>query len=132
MVNNCTPPIHPGSILREEFLVPLGISATRLAQVLQVSTSRIGAIARGQRPISVEMAMRLSRYFGTTPQFWLGLQMTYDLKYAEAKAGAKVVREVYPREAFVDASGLPADMLLQIAKAREERLAGQSSEYKLG
>jgi addiction module HigA family antidote len=71
--------IHPGEILKTEFMEPLGLSSYRLAKDLHVSAPRINDLARGKRSITADTAMRLSRYFGTSPQLWLGLQMDHDL-----------------------------------------------------
>ena len=92
-------PIHPGEILREEFLVPLGMSANALALELKVPAPRINDIVRERRAVTPDTALRLSCYFGTTPQFWLNLQSAYDLKMAELKDGIKIRREVHPRPA---------------------------------
>ncbi|MGA7983431.1 MAG: HigA family addiction module antitoxin, partial [Chromatiaceae bacterium] len=73
-------PIHPGEILREEFLVPLGLSASALALELKVPAPRINDIARERRAITPDTALRLSRYFGTSPEFWMDLQSAFDLK----------------------------------------------------
>lgn len=80
-------PIHPGEILREEFLVPLAMSANRLAQVLAVPTNRITEIVGERRAITAETALRLSRAFDTTPEFWLNLQQAYELRSAEKELG---------------------------------------------
>ena len=77
------PPIHPGETLREDFLKPLGLTANRLAMELMVPVTRVNHIARGQRAITADTALRLSRYFGTTPQFWMNLQANYELELAE-------------------------------------------------
>jgi addiction module HigA family antidote len=90
-------PIHPGEILREEFLVPLGMSAHALALELKVPAPRINDIVRERRSITPDTALRLARYFGTTPQFWLNLQTSYDLKIAEREMGSKIEREVHTR-----------------------------------
>ena len=90
-------PIHPGEVLREEFLVPLGISAHALAMALKVPAPRINDIVRERRSITPDTALRLARYFGTTPQFWLNLQASYDLKIAERKLGSRIEREVPTR-----------------------------------
>ncbi len=90
-------PIHPGEVLREEFLVPLGVNAHALAMELKVSAPRINDIVRERRSITPNTALRLARYFGTTPQFWLNLQTTYDLKIAEREIGSKIEREVNTR-----------------------------------
>jgi antitoxin HigA-1 len=75
---------HPGEVLREEYLVPLGMSARALAKALGVPANRITEIMRGDRDISADTAIRLGRYFGTDPRFWLNLQAAYDLSVAEA------------------------------------------------
>lgn len=90
-------PIHPGEILREEFLIPLGMSAHALALVLRVPAPRINDIVRERRSITPDTALRLARYFGTTPQFWMNLQMSYDLKCAEKKNGTTIASEVHMR-----------------------------------
>ena len=92
-------PIHPGEVLREEFLEPLGLTAHALAQALRVPAPRVNDIVLERRGISADTALRLARHFGTTPQFWLNLQASYDLKIAMRKGGAKVEREVEPRAA---------------------------------
>jgi len=74
------PPISPGEILKEEFMAPLGISQSRLARDLDIPQSRLSAIIRGKRGISADTALRLAEYFGTSPRFWLNLQMEYDLR----------------------------------------------------
>jgi addiction module HigA family antidote len=90
-------PIHPGEILREDFLIPLGMSAHALALVLRVPAPRINDIVRERRSITPDTALRLARYFGTTPQFWMNLQMSYDLKCAEIKNGTMIASEVHMR-----------------------------------
>jgi len=90
-------PIHPGEILREEFLVPLAMSAHALAMELKVPAPRINDIVRERRSITPDTALRLARYFGTTPQFWLNLQTSYDLKIVEREMGLKIEREVHTR-----------------------------------
>ena len=90
-------PIHPGEILREEFLVPLGMSAHALAMELKVPAPRINEIVRERRAITSDTALRLARYFGTTPQFWLNLQTSYDLRVAEQEVGSKIAKEVRSR-----------------------------------
>jgi addiction module HigA family antidote len=91
---------HPGEILREEFLLPLGLSANALALALRVPATRIGDIIRSEKPrsVSADTAIRLGRYFGTTPQFWMNLQSSYDLSIAQTDSGAKIERDVHPRE----------------------------------
>jgi antitoxin HigA-1 len=91
------PPIHPGEILLEEFLKPLGMSMHRLADELHVAPNRITQIVEGQRSITGETALRLARYFGTSPEFWLGMQKDYDLQVARDEFEAQVERQVRPR-----------------------------------
>jgi addiction module HigA family antidote len=86
------PPLHPGEILREEFMTPLGISSNALARALGVTPARINEIARGQRGVSADTALRLARCFNTTPQFWLNLQLNYEIQCAEDAAGREIAR----------------------------------------
>ncbi len=88
------PPIPPGEILREEFLVPLAISQYRLAKETNVPPRRINEIVRGSRAISADTALRLARYFGTSEQFWLNLQTHYDLEVQKDRLGDRLRREV--------------------------------------
>ena len=90
-------PIHPGEVLREEFLVPLRMSAHALALELKVPAPRINEIVRERRTITPDTALRLARYFGTTPQFWLNMQTSYDLKITEQGVGWKIAKEVHTR-----------------------------------
>jgi addiction module HigA family antidote len=92
-------PIHPGEILREEFLGPLEMSANALALELKVAAPRVNDIVRERRAITPDTALRLACYFGTTAQFWLNLQSAYDLKVAELKVGNKIRREVHAKPA---------------------------------
>jgi addiction module HigA family antidote len=87
---------HPGEILREEFLVPLGMSANALAMRLRIAAPRLHAILHQKRAVTPDTAMRLARFFGTSAQFWLNLQTMYDLSKAQQLAGAKVELEVEP------------------------------------
>ena len=91
--------IHPGEILREEFLIPLGLSAHALAVALRVAAPRINDIVREKRGITPDTALRLARYFNSTPQFWLNLQTSYDLKTAQLACGPKIEREILPHAA---------------------------------
>ena len=93
------PPIHPGEILREEFLIPLAITANALALALKVPASRINEIVLERRAITPDTALRLARYFGTTADFWLNLQTAYDLRMAKQQRLPAIEREVFPREA---------------------------------
>ena len=99
MVTNSMRPIHPGEILREEYLLPLGLSANALAMDLHVPAPRINDIVRERRAVTPDTALRLARYFDTTPQFWMNLQTAFDLKQAEAAIGEKVAREIRPMHA---------------------------------
>lgn len=92
------PPIHPGELLRDE-LDEIGVSLNELGRALRVPMNRISAIVNGKRAITVDTAMRLARYFGTSPQYWLNLQIAYDLEVAEQAIGARVEKEVLPRTA---------------------------------
>src|SRR5947209_19671991 len=87
-------PVHPGEILLEEFLTPLGLSQSRLARDTSVPPRRISEIIRGTRSISAETALRLARYFGTTERFWLNLQAHYDLEVEKDRLGNRLTREV--------------------------------------
>ena len=92
------PPIHPGELLYDE-LEEIGISLNELARALRVPMNRISAVVNGKRSITADTAMRLARYFGTSPQYWLNLQSAYDLEVAAIKIGSKIDREVLPRNA---------------------------------
>jgi addiction module HigA family antidote len=87
-------PIHPGEILLEDFMKPLGLSQYRLAKDIGVTPIRINQIVKGQRAITVDTAMRLARYFGTSPAVWLRLQVRYDLEVGEIEMRERVNREV--------------------------------------
>ena len=93
------PPVSAGEILRTEFLEPLGISVYALANAIKVTRSRINDIVLGRRAISADTALRLARYFGTTPEFWVNLQSAYDLATAKATLADRVNAEVSPRAA---------------------------------
>jgi addiction module HigA family antidote len=93
------PPIHPGEILQLEFLKPMGLSQYALAKAIGVPPQRINAIVLGKRAVSAEKALRLGRYFGMEPQFWLNLQSRYDLDVAKDMLGERLEREVRPRAA---------------------------------
>jgi addiction module HigA family antidote len=88
-------PVHPGEILLEEFLDPMGISQYRLAKDIAVPPRRINEIVHGKRAISANTALRLAKYFGTTPQFWLNLQAHYDLEMEKDKMGNRLDAEVH-------------------------------------
>ncbi len=88
------PPVHPGEVLREDFMKPLGLSQYRLAKDMGVSPIRISQIVRGKRSITVDTAMRLARYFSTSVAVWLRLQVRYDLEVAEREKRERINREV--------------------------------------
>ena len=93
------PPIHPGETLREDFLKPLGLTANRLAIELQVPVTRVNDIVRGRRAITADTALRLARYFGTSPQFWMNLQTNYDLELAQDERGMEIADRIRPHRA---------------------------------
>lgn len=93
------PPIHPGEIPRDDFLRPMGLSVYGLARALKVSRPRVNDIVLGRRAASVDTALRLGRYFGTTPEFWIHLQSRYDLDVAERTIRSTIEREIEPRAA---------------------------------
>lgn len=90
------PPMHPGEFLREEYLIPLGLSAHALATALRVPATRINDIVRERRAVTADTALRLARYFGGDAQSWLNLQAAYDLRTTELAQGPKIEREVLP------------------------------------
>ena len=90
-------PVHPGEILREQ-LDELGLSANALSQALDVPVNRVTTILNGQRGVSADTALRLARYFGTTPQLWLNLQKTWELRRAEIESGREIAERVTPRQ----------------------------------
>ena len=89
-------PVHPGEILRDE-LDALGLSANALSKALGVPVNRVTAILNGQRGVSADTSLRLARYFGTTPQLWLNLQKTWELRQAEIESGREIAERVTPR-----------------------------------
>jgi antitoxin HigA-1 len=94
MARRKLPPVHPGEVLLEEFLSPLGVSQYRLAKETSVPARRINEIVRGLRSISADTALRLARYFGTSERFWLNLQARYDLEVEKDRLGNRLGREV--------------------------------------
>jgi antitoxin HigA-1 len=96
-------PVHPGEILREEFLKPLGLSMNALALDLHVPVTRIAEVVHERRAVTPDTALRLARYFNTTPEFWMNLQVAYDLETAKDKEQARIKRDVRP----MPASGSP-------------------------
>ena len=96
MIEKKLSPIHPGEILLEEFLEPMGISQYRLAKEIHVSPRRINEIIHGKRGISPDTALRLSRFFGTSERFWINLQARYDIEMAKRKIGTHLQADIRP------------------------------------
>ena len=92
-------PIHPGEILFEEFMKPMGISINRLARDIVVPPGRISAIVNGKRAISADSALRLGKYFGVSAELWLGLQADFDLRIAKRIVGAQIDKQIHARVA---------------------------------
>lgn len=90
------PPIHPGEVLRDDFLEPLGISVYRLAKETGVSAQQLGRVVKGVRGVSGDLALRLARFFGTSPQVWMALQARYDLDQALDESGREIEKRVKP------------------------------------
>ena len=99
MIKNRMRPIHPGEILREEFLVPLRMTAHALSQAIHVPATRVNDIVNGRRGVTADTALRLARYFGNSAEFWLNLQAAHDLRATERETAARIEREVRPRQA---------------------------------
>lgn len=99
MIHNGMRPVHPGEVLREEYLEPLKMSVNALSKALHVPATRMNEIVRGRRGITADTALRLARYFGTSERFWLNLQTEYELRQAQINKSAQVNREVQPRVA---------------------------------
>jgi addiction module HigA family antidote len=91
------PPVHPGEVLLEEFLGPMGISQYRLAKDINVPPRRINEIVHGTRAVSADTALRLARYFGTSERFWVNLQAQHDLDVEYDRIGERIAREIVPR-----------------------------------
>ena len=96
MFKNGMRPVHPGEILMEDYIKPMGVSVRAVALALQVPYSRLSEITKGERGVSADTALRLERYFGSEAQGWLNLQSAYDLRIAEAAAGKAIVKEIQP------------------------------------
>jgi addiction module HigA family antidote len=90
---------HPGEVLYAEFLSPLGMSVNALATALRVPATRIGAIVKGERSVTADTALRLARFFRTSPEFWMGLQAMHDMTRARLESGSAIERDVQPRAA---------------------------------
>ena len=93
------PPTHPGAVLREDFLKPLGMSQYALAKAIAVPEIRVSEVVNGKRAITPDTALRLARYFGTSAELWLGMQATYELETARDRIGAEIEARVHPRAA---------------------------------
>ena len=92
-------PVHPGEIIRDDFLKPMGLSAYELANAIKVPRSRANDIVRGRRAVTTDTALRLARYFGTTAEFWINLQTRYDLDVADRDLRKRIEKEIAPRAA---------------------------------
>ncbi|MGH6952855.1 MAG: HigA family addiction module antitoxin [Alphaproteobacteria bacterium] len=92
-------PVHPGEILRDDFLEPMGVSVYALANGIKVPRSRVNDIVLGRRAVTADTALRLARYFGTTPEFWINLQAHYDLEVAKETLRTRIEKEVEPSAA---------------------------------
>lgn len=114
-MRNCLRPLHPGEVLREE-LDFLKYSANEFAKLLHVPTNRITAILNGKRFISADTALRLAKFFGTTPEFWLNLQMAYDLKIEIAQSGKKIDLETILSESLVLLSYSLSDVIISCGR----------------
>jgi antitoxin HigA-1 len=115
MTDEILTPIHPGEILEEEFMRPLGLSANTLAKAIDVPVTRVSEILRGRRGVTADTALRLARFFGTTPERWLVLQATYDLRVAFREAGDSIERRVIP---LIDTSPVWTDRSSQVRERR--------------
>jgi len=98
MPKKLLPPVHPGEILREEFMVPMGLSSNALARAIHVTPARVNEIVKEERGITADTALRLARYFGTDAQSWLNLQQNYELECARRELSA-VLKDIHPRAA---------------------------------
>ncbi len=98
MPTNNMRPIHPGEILREEFLIPLTMSSEDLAQSLKIPVSTVDGIINEKCPILPDLALRLARYFGSSPEFWMDLQTAYDLRKTRQQISSTIEHEVFPRD----------------------------------
>jgi addiction module HigA family antidote len=95
--NGRMPPVHPGEILKEDLMKPLGLTVSGLARELKVPVNRLSEIVNGRRALNADVALRLSRYFGNTPEFWINLQSAYDLRVTIHSSADRIEREVRPR-----------------------------------
>lgn len=118
-------PIHPGEVLKEEFLVPSNMSVNQLALALRISTPRLNEIVRGKSAVTPNTALRLARYLNTTPDFWLNLQTRYDLDVAEDRDWPAIEQDVRPRETQVLQGKFPrAEEVYATAHSKRARTRG--------
>jgi antitoxin HigA-1 len=108
MVTRRLEPIHPGEILEEDFMRPLRLSANALAKRIDVPVTRISEMVRGRRGVTADTALRLARFFGTSPELWLGLQVEYDLRVARREIGDSVESQIVPLKRAVGGAYDPA------------------------
>jgi len=113
--------IHPGQFLRQDFLLPMGLSANALALALRVPVTRISEIVRERRGITADTALRLARYFGTTADFWMEMQVSYDLALASSHAAVRIHAEVIPAPRGATPAGTTAGIEMHTARANETR-----------
>lgn len=111
-------PIHPGEILQEEFMTPLGLSANALSAEIAVPVTRVWEILRGRRGVTANTALRLARFFGTTPELWLGLQAEFDLRTARREFGREIETEIEPPKEVAPGEYQP---VLHTSEVRESR-----------
>jgi addiction module HigA family antidote len=97
--NGHLPAVHPGEILKQDLMKPLGLTISGLARALKLPVSRMSEIVNGRRAINADAALRLSRYFGNSPEFWINLQAAYDLRVTIDSSASRIEREVRPRKA---------------------------------
>ena len=122
-------PIHPGEILLEDFMRPLGISINQLARDLDVPPNRIGAIVNGARSITADTALRLGTYFGVSPETWLGLQADYDIRLTRQRDGDRIVRSVRARPAACSAFALGGAGGVPSGSACQLRTSGRGGNH---
>lgn len=124
------PPVHPGEILKHDFMVPFGLSANQLALALQVATNRITHIINGQRSITAETALRLSQYFGTSAEFWMNLQARYDLLMAVEEIGDQIKKSIKPIDPARAASARGGEGAIHAAKGNNVSFKTPPSQRK--
>lgn len=122
-------PIHPGEILREEFLIPAGMTANALARALRVNAPRINDIVRERRGITPDTALRLATFLQTSPEFWLNLQTTYDLKVADASEGNAIRAEITPIYIQAEENRTPLQVENRFMAAEESLQVRDSGEF---